>query len=36
MHEALQELQACAGTQYDPAIVGAFEQAVAEGRIRLP
>ncbi|HZF68605.1 MAG TPA: HD domain-containing phosphohydrolase [Gemmatirosa sp.] len=36
MHEALQELQACAGTQYDPEIVGAFEQAVAEGRIRLP
>ena len=33
---ALDEVGRWAGTQYDPAVVAALEQAVAEGRIRLP
>jgi len=33
--EAVVELRRCAGTQFDPAVVAAFEHAVAEGAVAL-
>jgi HD-GYP domain-containing protein (c-di-GMP phosphodiesterase class II) len=35
LEEARAELLRCAGTQYDPAVVAAFERAVAGGVIAL-
>jgi diguanylate cyclase (GGDEF)-like protein len=34
--EALQELRRCAGTQFDPTVVTAFERALTSGDVELP